>query len=255
MRPGTVGSFSASTINPSYPPLPPSPLIVSKTAFRIENSNGDLIPSVSNPGDVITYQITVTSPVGTPTLENVQVVDPLLSEFPLPLFSGDPDGDGKLDPGETWVYRATYEVTQVTIDSGPLQNTATLTASSFAPVTASCTVAMPSPLLSIDKMLFSVSPPLPIVAAGAVITYRIVVSNPGKVTLTNVVVTDPKTGLNQTIASLAPSASQQFTTTYTVTQNDIDTFGGGDGDIDNTATADSAQTPPVADSVSVPLGP
>ena len=39
-----------------------------------------------------------------------------------------------------------------------------------------------------------------------------------------------------------------------MTQADIDNNGGGDGDIDNTATADSDQTGPVTDSAAVPLG-
>ena len=38
-----------------------------------------------------------------------------------------------------------------------------------------------------------------------------------------------------------------------MTQADIDNNGGGDGDIDNTATADSDQTGPVTDSATVPL--
>ncbi len=38
-----------------------------------------------------------------------------------------------------------------------------------------------------------------------------------------------------------------------MTQADIDNNGGGDGDIDNTATADSDQTEPVTDSAAVPL--
>ena len=39
-----------------------------------------------------------------------------------------------------------------------------------------------------------------------------------------------------------------------MTQAEIDNNGGGDGDIDNTATADSDQTGPVSDSAAVPLG-
>ena len=38
-----------------------------------------------------------------------------------------------------------------------------------------------------------------------------------------------------------------------MTQAEIDNNGGGDGDIDNTATADSDQTEPVSDSAAVPL--
>ena len=38
-----------------------------------------------------------------------------------------------------------------------------------------------------------------------------------------------------------------------MTQADIDNDGGGDGDIDNTATADSTQAGPETDSAAVPL--
>lgn len=89
--------------------------------------------------------------------------------------------------------------------------------------------------------------------AGDVLNYTVTVTNTGNVTLTNVVVTDPLTGLEQTIASLAAGASQSFHTSYILQQEDLDTNGGGDGDIDNTATATSDQTGPVTDSVEVPV--
>ena len=58
------------------------------------------------------------------------------------------------------------------------------------------------------------------VAVGDVITYNITVTNTGNVALTNIVVTDPLTGLNQTI-SLQPGADRIFNTSHTITQNDI----------------------------------
>lgn len=80
-------------------------------------------------------------------------------------------------------------------------------------------------------------------AAGDAITYTVTVSNTGNVTVTGISVTDPlgtlvcTTSGNATIASLAPGASETCSFTYTVTQAVIDANGGGDGDIDNTATA------------------
>ena len=90
-------------------------------------------------------------------------------------------------------------------------------------------------------------------AAGDVLNYTVTVKNTGNVTLTNVVVTDPLTKLSQTIDSLAAGASQTFDASYTLTQSDLDTKGGGDGDVDNTAKADSDQTDPVSDSAEVAL--
>jgi glyoxylate utilization-related uncharacterized protein len=65
-----------------------------------------------------------------------------------------------------------------------------------------------------------------------IITYTVVVENTGNVTLTNIAVADPKTGLDVTIASLAPGASVTYTETYTITLADLNS-----GSVVNTATA------------------
>ncbi|MBM4461999.1 MAG: IPTL-CTERM sorting domain-containing protein [Chloroflexi bacterium] len=70
---------------------------------------------------------------------------------------------------------------------------------------------------------------------GDKINYTFTVTNTGNVTLTNVVVTDPKvTVQGGLIASLAPGASDSttFTGSYTLTQDDINA-----GRVDNSATA------------------
>ena len=90
-------------------------------------------------------------------------------------------------------------------------------------------------------------------AAGDEILYTVTVENRGNVTLTNVVVTDPLTGLAETIASLAPGATESFERIYETTQEDLDSQGGGDGDIDNTAAADSDETGEVTASYEVGL--
>ena len=66
---------------------------------------------------------------------------------------------------------------------------------------------------------------------GTVIGYNITVNNTGNVNLTSVLVTDSLTGLNHTIPTLVPNASQTFNPTYTVTQADTG------APINNTATA------------------
>jgi hypothetical protein len=74
---------------------------------------------------------------------------------------------------------------------------------------------------------------------GEVITYTFAVTNTGPEALTNVVVTDPMTGLvisGSPIASLAVGVSNtDVTGTYTITQADIET-----GSVTNTATATDA---------------
>lgn len=56
---------------------------------------------------------------------------------------------------------------------------------------------------------------------GDAVGYTINVSNTGNVNFTSVLVTDSLTGLNDTIPTLVPGATQTFNTTYNVTESDI----------------------------------
>ncbi|WP_373396581.1 hypothetical protein V8V91_17725 [Algoriphagus halophilus] len=66
------------------------------------------------------------------------------------------------------------------------------------------------------------------------ITYTFDVSNTGNVTLTDVTVSDPLSGLSAITRSgyLGTGENQVSTATYTITQSDMDA-----GQVDNTATA------------------
>jgi len=94
-------------------------------------------------------------------------------------------------------------------------------------------------------------------AAGDVINYSMVVTNTGNQTLTNVQVTDPLVGdlvCDPALgSSLVPGATMTCTGSYTVTQDDIDSNGGGDGLIENVATADSDESDPDEDDADVPV--
>jgi gliding motility-associated-like protein/uncharacterized repeat protein (TIGR01451 family) len=65
---------------------------------------------------------------------------------------------------------------------------------------------------------------------GQEITYTITVTNNGNATLTDVVVTDPLTGLNFTIETILPGETLTFTETYIITYNDL-----FEGSVENTA--------------------
>ena len=102
------------------------------------------------------------------------------------------------------------------------------------------------------------------IAAGDPITYTITARNLGLLGLTNVTVNDsiiPAT--NITLLSGDVDANSILDTNeiwewqgvYNVTQSDIDTNGGGDGDIDNTVTVSTDELPPLTDSVEVPVTP
>ena len=95
------------------------------------------------------------------------------------------------------------------------------------------------------------------------INYTITVANTGNTTLTGVVVTDPYADAGSIVrgadvvgdndALLEVGETWGYTAAHTVTQAEIDSNGGGDGDIDNMATADSNQTGPDTDDASVPV--
>ncbi|MES2718825.1 MAG: hypothetical protein V4795_23910, partial [Pseudomonadota bacterium] len=125
------------------------------------------------------------------------------------------------------------------------------------------------PSLSIDKTVYSINGDTgqtAIFAVGEEIVYRIAVDNDGNVNLTGVTVTDQVEGYGVTNAVrisgddgdniLETNETWIYQATYTVVQADFDNHGGGDDDIDNVATADSAQTdPPESDSAAVPINP
>jgi LPXTG-site transpeptidase (sortase) family protein len=101
-------------------------------------------------------------------------------------------------------------------------------------------------------------------SAGDVITYQVLLTNTGNVTLTGVNVSDPllsdldcdgTPGTPYVTSSLTISVGSGLTCSgsYTLTQNDLDTNGGGDGDVDNTATGDTDQTGPQSSSAAAPL--
>ena len=200
-------------------------------------------------GEVIDYNITVQN-TGNQTLTGVTVADPFISN--LTLVADAASADGELDVGETWSYTASHVVTQAEIDSGnDIVNVATADSSQTGPDTDDASVAVEqAPAIAVDKAIANITGGngnTVADAAGDVLNYTVTVSNPGNMTLTDVVVTDAMTGLNITGVILAPGESQTYQTSYVLTQLDLNSNGGGDGYVENTATADSAQTDAVSD--------
>ena len=95
--------------------------------------------------------------------------------------------------------------------------------------------------------------------AGEVITYTFHIDNTGNTNQTGVTLTDPSVsdltrladivGNNDNVLNVGEVWS--YTAHHTVTQQDLDTNGGGDGTIENTATADTAQVTPVSATATV----
>ncbi|MFK7833362.1 MAG: gliding motility-associated C-terminal domain-containing protein, partial [Winogradskyella sp.] len=96
------------------------------------NDNGNACTEVD---ETITYSFTVTNS-GDIALDNVIITDPLLDnaspQATINFVSGDTDNDNLLDPSESWLYNATYLVTQIDIDAAQVINSATVTATEIA---------------------------------------------------------------------------------------------------------------------------
>ena len=174
--------------------------------------------------DEINYTIVVTN-TGNIILTDVLVTDPLtrLSRT-----------ISTLQPGVSNAaeIETTYTVTLDDINDGLVNNTVTARFSyngiNYLESDSESVPALQAPELTISKTAAQDD----YSAVGEEISYNIIVSNTGNVTLTNISITDPLTGLNQIISSLDPGESETLITSYRVTQNDFNT-----GHINNTATA------------------
>ncbi len=166
----------------------------------------------ATPGDQVTYTFTVSNPgnVSIPRA-SITFADTLLSPGnPITYVSGDPvPVNNLLDPGENWVYRATYALTQADVDAGQVQNSATVNGTTIAPSNLPVTDVShptdrtldaptivplaPAPAVAIVKPLATITDDnlSGVQDAGDSVRFTFVVTNPGNVSLSNVVIADP----------------------------------------------------------------
>ncbi|NEP69255.1 MULTISPECIES: hypothetical protein [unclassified Moorena] len=222
--------------NLDVPPLPDPILELEKTANVTE---------VDEAGDEIEYTYEITNTVEGSEATNITLVDDNFTsdtgdDFNPTFVSGDTDGDGNLDFGETWVYQASYTVTQADLDNGvDLVNVATADSAETEPITDDATVGvkpMPGVDLIKDVALTNDADSSQDISAGDELTYSFTLENTGNVTLTDVGVTDPLPGLSGIDfgtfdGTLDPGEEVTGTATYTVTAADVTA-----GTIENTAT-------------------
>ncbi|OOG68709.1 hypothetical protein B0E43_22090, partial [Algoriphagus sp. A40] len=180
-------------------------------SIQIVKTDNDAL--VDGAGDVITYTLTVTN-TGNVTLTNVMVKDPL---------TGLDQNVGTLNPGASTAVNTDYVVTQADVDKGFVLNTALVEGDSPdeedpTDETEEETPIERNPSIQIVKTDNDAL----VDGAGDVITYTLTVTNTGNVTLTNVMVKDPLTGLDQNVGTLNPGASTAVNTDYVVTQADVD---------------------------------
>ncbi|MCP3855636.1 MAG: DUF11 domain-containing protein, partial [Actinomycetia bacterium] len=207
---------------------------ISVTKSQSGNDDADGSSDIST-GDTLTYTFAVAN-TGNTTLTGVAVSDPLagISAVTCPSTT--------LAPGDATMCTATYEVTQTDVDSGQIDNVATVSGASpdgSIVVDSGTETVNPVQTPSIDlvKSLSnnddadgsgSISP-------GDTLTYTYDVTNDGTVTLSGVTVTDPLPSLSAItcpVTTLAPGVSMGCTATYLVTQSDIDA-----GEITSTGNA------------------
>lgn len=143
--------------------------------------------SISSP-TTLAYQITVTND-GNVSLTNPSIQDELTQgNTKLALstgltLSGDTDGDGEIDPTETWVYEGTFNVTQDEIDNGrDIENEVKFDVSEAKSQTDDVATAITQqPSFEISKTVDQSN-----LTAPGTLTYQVTVTNTGNATLTGV---------------------------------------------------------------------
>jgi hypothetical protein len=151
-----------------------------------------------------------------------------------------------LVPGASTSCTSTHAITQADIDAGSITNVACLTGTQVCDTVT--VTSQQNPALTIDKT----STTTLITAVGQVVPYSYLVTNTGNITLTGVTVTDNQVAtVTCPKSTLAPAESMTCTGSHTVTQAEFD----AGGNLTNVATADSDQTSPVQDTLSIPIQP
>ena len=228
-------------------------------------------------GDTVSFEITVQN-TGNVTVTGVGVNSDTLERqdgTPLalaagPTFSSNDGGSpqGVLQVGETATFVATYVLVQADLDAGGIRNSAVVagTPPRGPPVTDITDNGVPgdgddtptsldiaaAPAFSFDKAYTGAEASFD--AVGDVLEYTFTLVNTGNVTLTDAIaITDPL--ITEPIvcdpvsaaAPWAPGDTRICTTTYAVSQDDIDA-----GEVENTASASVGGAPGQTDSVTVP---
>ena len=222
-------------------------------------------------GEVISYTIDAANN-GNVSLTNPAVSDAGVNNLAAVTSggfnTGDANHDGKLSVGETWHYTASHTVTQADLDAGgSIAITASISTDQGASANDGASVAVEQhPNVTLDKE--ASVPGGTADTAGEVISYTIDATNNGNVSLTGVTVSDPSvgdlaavtsggfnTGDTNTDGKLSVGETWHYTASHTVTQAELDSNGGGDGTIDNTASVTTTQGASANDTASVTVVP
>ena len=213
-------------------------------------------------GEEVQYRYVVTN-TGNVTLNPVSVTDTAFSGTGTPPTITCPATS--LAPDVSTTCTATYTVTQADADAGQVTNTAV--ASGTPPSGPAITSAPDHITLTIPRsaglgLTKTAGQPTDAngdgrIDAGDTVSYQLLVTNTGNVTLTNVAIDDPTVGtVTCPTTTIVPNASVTCTATYTLKQEDLDAER-----VDNiaTVTADAPEgvtdPQPATDGGFVPLTP
>ena len=248
-----VNVAQASGTPPSGTPLTPvdsNPVTVPVAQnARLSITKSSATASYSAVGETIGYGFTVRN-TGNVSITAIAVSDVQTGPVACAAVA--------LQPGFSTTCTGSHTVTQADLDAGSVLNTATVvgtppSGSPIAPVSSN-RVTVPAiqlPALTVTKRTSTTS----VSALGTAIPYVFTVLNTGDVTLSNVIVNDPRTtGVTCVPTTIAPGATSTCSGTHTVTQADLDA-----GSVVNTATAAATApngttlAPVLSNTVTVPV--
>jgi uncharacterized repeat protein (TIGR01451 family) len=191
--------------------------------------------TVEQVGQTVEYTISVANP-GPGAVTGVAVRDTLTG---LPGQACTPAQQSTLQAGESMTCAADYVTTQADVDRGFIDDTATITATTSSGEAAEAFAAIRVPVEQSAGLSVTTSAnKAEVSAVGELVTFETVTTNTGRVTLTDVAVTDPLPGLTSACRSttLAPGDTLRCTGTYTVTAQDLQA-----GGVTSTAAVSAAQ--------------
>jgi uncharacterized repeat protein (TIGR01451 family) len=232
-------------ITVAAPPPPTAGVSLTKTAGSIADANSS---SRVDAGDTVAYTYVVSNS-GTVTLTTVTVTDDRIDPSTVAACGAGGNVIASLGSGSSVTCHATWTLVQADIDAGSVTSTGTagaanplggsaLSDSDPVVITVARTngIAVAVSLTGRDDVDSSGKD-----SAGDRLDYSVVATNTGTTTLAAVTITDPPTGATKNCGPLAPGATCILTTSFTLTQADLDR-----GTVTNTAAA-SGTGPGTAD--------
>ena len=222
MAPGAVANFTGSYLAPASCSSTSTSTATARSTcgIAVTNAASTTCPITTAPllavtqncpatatiaGNLLTYTGTVSNP-GNITLTNVVVLNNLSGSTPV--FTA-----ATLAPGAAANFTGSYMAPSNICSS---TSTSTATGQSICGVAVTNAASSTCSILTIPSVAITLNCPAAAVGPGALLTYHGTVSNPGNVTLTNVVVMNNQTGTNAvfTAAKLLPGAVSNYSGSY-----------------------------------------